>query len=88
MIELENICIYIKFLCKTNENSNQIFYWVVPTPNNCVMSDNFKTEFEKSIRDMNTIVTRNDFKICDRYDLWTRRRDFVVTKTEYFSLHG
>lgn len=88
MIEIENTCVYLKFLCTNNQNINQLFYWLTPTPNNCLMLENFKAGFDKMTVDLNTIAVSSGFKICDRYDLWIRRPDLVASKVGYFTLHG
>lgn len=88
MIEIENLCVHLQFLCRNNQKTKQLFYWLTPTPNNGIGLDSIKAEFDTITLDINTIVKRNGFLICDRLDIWTRRRDLVVQKTGYFNLHG
>jgi hypothetical protein len=88
MIEFEKFVDYLKSLCENKDNSNQLFYWITPIPNNTTMSPENKNEFEKIIKDTNNIITSSGYNIFDRYDLWRRRADLVVTKSGHFSLHG
>ncbi|CAF1277799.1 unnamed protein product [Adineta steineri] len=62
--------------------------WISPIPEKVDKVMTKKVDFDKCLREIDTIVQNNGFTTFNRFDLWSRRKNLVISSHGNFSLHG
>ncbi|CAF1250006.1 unnamed protein product [Rotaria sordida] len=89
LVSLDSVARYLKTFSKQQQHQKrEQLFWISPYPFKPDMSHEETCEFERINKEIDNIMKLNMYQKYDRFDLFVRRPDLVITRISHFSLHG
>ncbi|CAF1322287.1 unnamed protein product [Rotaria sordida] len=90
LVSLDSFTRYLKIFYKQQQQQQkrEQLFWISPYPFKTNMSHEETSEFERVNKEIDKIMQLNMYQKYDRFDLFVRRQDLVITRISHFSLHG